>query len=332
MLGFLLIFMALGLLLIALTVQKRWSRLRQIASGLLVSYFTVALILGAGELYFRYVFAESDNIITLATQNWLDRYWHTNSFGFRDREWLPADWEGKKTVVVLGDSFAAGWGLRNTDDRFANVLGSKLGDDYYMMDAAVYGTATPEQLEILKKLPVSKPDVVILQYFLNDINYAGLELGLLPTPEPTPEWTRQSYLANFFYWHFIVPANSDATLYDKWWEWSYDAYDNPGIWGVHEQELEDFIDYTDSIGARLIVVIFPNMVDIVRSVPYVDRVAQVFEARGHNDVLKLFDAAADWDPNDLMVSKRDSHPSISFNHYVGEQLYEQFFADNSGTP
>lgn len=325
MLVFLLIFVIIGILLIVAAVQKRQPRLRQIAGGLVVSYFTIVLILGAGELYFRYVFAESDNIITLATTNWLDRYWHTNSLGYRDREWLPEDWTNKETVVILGDSFAAGWGIKDPADRFSDVLGTELGDDYYIMNAAVYGTATPEQLDILKKLPV-QPDVVILQYFLNDINYAGLKLGLLPTPKPNPEWVNQTYLGNFIYWRFIRPANSDDDLYDSWWEWSYNAYDNEGIWSVHRQEIEDFINYVESINARLIVVIFPNMVDIIRSIPYIDRVAQAFEVREHTDILKLFDAAAAWPVDDLMVSKRDSHPSVNFHHYVGEQIYEQFFA------
>ena len=95
---------------------------------------------------------------------------------------------------------------------------------------------------------------------------------------------------------------------------------------MHKQEIEDYIDYVDSIRARLIVVIFPNMLDPVRSIPYVDRVAQVFEERGHNDILKLFDQAAAWSPQDRMVSPRDTHPSVAFHHLVGDLLYQQFFA------
>ena len=86
---------------------------------------------------------------------------------------------------------------------------------------------------------------------------------------------------------------------------------------------------TEACGAKLIVVIFPNLLDIVRSIPYVDRVQQAFQEYGQNNILKLFDAAAAWDPNDLMISRRDSHASPSFNHYVGEQLYERFFADHA---
>jgi hypothetical protein len=86
------------------------------------------------------------------------------------------------------------------------------------------------------------------------------------------------------------------------------------------------VDDVESIDARLIVVIFPNLQDPVRSVAYVDRVAQVFEARGQHDILKLFDEVARWSPSEVIVSPRDAHPSVAFQHRVGDLLYERFFA------
>ena len=61
------------------------------------------------------------------------------------------------------------------------------------------------------------------------------------------------------------------------------------------------------------------------SIPYVDRVAQVFEARGYGDdhVLKLFDAAEAMPLQERVVSIRDAHASALFNHQVGMMLYEK---------
>jgi len=325
MLIFILIFLAVGAALIALAVQKRWRGVQSVAHGLLITYVMLALILGAGELYFRYVYAESENTVSLATDNWLDRYWHTNALGYRDREWTAADLAGKQVVVVTGDSFTAGWGIQNPADRYPDVLASLLGDDYAVVNLGQYGTATPEQLEMLQDFDLATPDVVILQYFLNDINYAGLRLGLLPTPKPAPDWAQESYLANFLYVRLLARF-LDPEFNQDWWQWSYDAYDNVTIWDLHQQELDAYIDYVNSIGARLIVVIFPNMLDPVTSIAYIDRVAQHFEARGVTDVLKLFDAAAAWPLPERIVSMRDTHPSVAFHHYVGEQIYQRFFA------
>lgn len=319
MLSILLTLLLAGLIPLTLILQRRFSRLRNIGSGLLISYLTIVLLLGAGEFYFRYIHAAPEGV--LARENWMARYWQTNSLGFRDREWHPEDWAGKKTVVIVGDSFTAGWGVENPADRFGDVLAQHLGDNYAVLNLGAPGSATRSQLKTLQNNPVKKPDVVILQYFLNDIEDAALSVGQFQQSSPTPDWIRESYLANYVY--FLQGSGFG----EGYWAWEYEKYDNYGIWQIHQQELEDFINYVESTGARLIVVIFPNMQDPFHSIPYVDRVAQVFQARGENNVLKLFDAVAAWDPATVIVSPHDAHPSAAFHHYVGDELYRLFFDD-----
>jgi lysophospholipase L1-like esterase len=314
----LLVILALAaLLLIGLVLQRRYAWLRALGKGLLVSYVTILLMLAAGEVYFRYFHTDTEG--RLASNNWMARYWQTNSLGYRDREWTPDEYAGKTTVAVVGDSFTAGWGLQNPADRFAEVLARQLGDGYAVFNLGTPGDSTPQELERLKAYPV-QTDVVLLQYFLNDIDYAALTLGLNKTPQPVPELAQESFLANYLY------SLTNSGFGREYWETEYANYDHPAIWDAHEGELNAFIDYLDSIGARLIVVIFPNLQDPVRSIPYVDRVAQVFESRGHNDVLKMFDEVARWNVADLIVSPRDAHPSVAFSQRVGEMIYAQFFS------
>jgi hypothetical protein len=287
------------------------------------------MLLALGEAYFRFVYAETNSICTLACQNWINRYWQTNSLGFRDREWTPADWAGKKTVLVIGDSFAAGFGLTNTADRFSNVLAGQLGDGYAVMNLGVRGSATPKELTTLQNYPLEHPGVVILQYYLNDIDDAALSIGLDPgidVYKDVPSWVNESYMANFFYWRLALRYRTDLRDSQQYFDWEYQMYDNSTVWQIHQQQLNAFMDEVQPRGARLIVVIFPNMADPVSSIAYVDRVAQAFQARGYNDILKLFDAAAAWSPQDRMVSTLDSHASAAFNHYVGQQLYKLFVA------
>ncbi len=316
-------------MLIAGAIQKRSMKLRRWSSGLLISYLTLVLMVGSLEIYLRCCYAESDNAPTLAQRNWSNRYVHNNTQMYRDREWQPQDWEGKITVLLAGDSFTQGWGLENTADRFGDVLAARLGNDYAVFNLGMPGTGPVEQLESLKRHPVQRPDVVILQYFLNDIDYTALKMGLRPVDIHVPSLAQESYLLNFLFWRLGSGTGSvttpDGTTWPSWWDWAYAAYDNFALWQQHQLELEAFIDYCESIDTRLIVVIFPNLTQVVRSIPYVDRVAHVFEARGV-PTLKLFDAAASWQTRDLIVSNRDTHASAAFHHLVGELLYERFFA------
>jgi lysophospholipase L1-like esterase len=321
-------FGALGVLLVALARQQRLAWLHGIAGGLLVSYGFIAVVFLLGEAYFRFAYAESENTVTRATENWLARHWQTNSLGYRDREWTPADWQDKTTVLVTGDSFTAGWGIDDPADRYTDVLAGLLGENYAVFNLGIYGTATVEQLENLRAFPVENPDVVVLQYFLNDINYTMLRMGVLPDPQPAPDWAQESYLLNFLYTRLLARF-LDPQFNVDWWQENYDAYDNAELWALHQEELQAYIDYTRALNARLIVVIFPNMLDPVRSVAYVDRVAQFFQAQGVSDVLKLFDAAAAWSLQDRIVSPRDTHPSVAFHRYVAEEIDRLFFAEES---
>lgn len=319
---FILILLAIGVFLLAVARQRRWPKVRTIATNTLIAYTTVVLMLAAGEAYFRYIYADSEG--RLAGKNWLARYWQENSLGYRDREWTPSDWEGKKTVIALGDSFTAGWGIEDPADRFPDVLARLLGDDYAVMNVATRGATTAQELRMLNDYPLQNPDVIVWQYFLNDIEEAALSVGLGPNFPHPPRLVRESYLANFLY------ARQNAGFGSAYWQWEYHAYDHPAIWAAHEAKLGAMVDAARSRGARLIVVLFPNLQDPVGSVPYIDRVAQALEARGVTDILKLFDDVAAWDPQDVIVSPRDAHPSVAFHHFVGQKLYDLYFAGDGG--
>lgn len=323
----------LALLIVALR-QKRFAQLQQIAGGLLVSYITITMILGASEAYFRFVYTDSGWEFTYAHQNWEARYWQLNERGFRDREWIESDFANKTTVAVLGDSFASGWGVNDPADRFGDVLGAQLGAEYAVVNLAIPGLSTPQQLEKLQENPPEIPDIVLLQYFLNDIELAsasvsrGWEADFVQLPDEG-SIADQSFLGNFLYWRIYPVANPvNATFEGSYWEWQYETYDNFLIWDIHQQQLTELIDYVETLEAELYVVIFPNMEDPVGSVPYVDRVKFVFEERGYTaNVLTLNEAVAAWDrPESPIVSPRDAHPSAAFHRHVGELLYNSFFA------
>ncbi|MFN8371501.1 MAG: hypothetical protein U0694_01290 [Anaerolineae bacterium] len=119
---------------------------------------------------------------------------------------------------------------------------------------------------------------------------------------------------------------SDGLTY---WQWNYRAFDNSTIWQIHQQEINDMVAYVDGMGARLIVVIFPNLQDPVGSIAYVDRVAQAIEATGHDEILRLYDDVAALGSQNVIVSRRDAHPNAMFHHVVAQRIYELSFAARS---
>ncbi|MBI5363569.1 MAG: SGNH/GDSL hydrolase family protein [Planctomycetes bacterium] len=130
-----------------------------------------------------------------------------NSDGFRGPEW-PPEKSGKrgKRVLVLGDSYAFGWGVR-FEDTFAARLQSA-HPEWEVLDAAVSGYATDQELLLLRRMRARvDPDVVVCVFCANDLAEAssdvvygkskprfvesGVELELVGAPVPNP-WLEQT--------------------------------------------------------------------------------------------------------------------------------------------
>jgi len=168
-----------GLALLAAGLFRRFftkdSQLRSLLINLSVSGFAFLYFFILLEGVFAYCFVQSDGFaFTLSANRWHAKYWKPiNSYGYRDYE---PEW-GKKTVFVVGDSFAAGAGIRNIDNRLSNVLSQKLGDDWTVTILAQSGWSPDEYLKALQDHQ-EKPDVIIISYFLNDIVRAAETCGM----------------------------------------------------------------------------------------------------------------------------------------------------------
>lgn len=89
-----------------------------------------------------------------------------NSEGLRDDEFTIKR-KSKKRILILGDSFAWGFGVEEKD-RFSELLENKL-DNYAIINAGVSGYSTIQQLLYLKEKGIKyNPDIVLLLFFQND--------------------------------------------------------------------------------------------------------------------------------------------------------------------
>ena len=104
--------------------RRAWIRkvkLRNLLMNLSLSIFTVMYLVVLLEIVFGTCFVHSDGYgFTLASKRWFQMYWNPiNSYGYRDFE---HEWEDKKILFILGDSFATGHGIKNISDRFSDKL------------------------------------------------------------------------------------------------------------------------------------------------------------------------------------------------------------------
>ncbi len=318
-----------AILVVSLRKRREGKKTGRLPLRLWILSFTTFLAVSGLESWFSRHFMESHGYVwTHATALWNATYWKPiNSLGFRDVDHTPESLVGKKLMLVVGDSFAAGHGVADVADRFSDVLGKRLGNGWAVANIAERSANTPQEFDILGRYP-HRPDAVLLSYFLNDIESAAEKLALtrvFKAKEPEgalKALVDRSSFANFLYWRLSLWLA--ATPYDHFRGYLPSLFDHPEVWRLHEAELGRFAAYARERKIPLHVVVFPNLLDVEGSRPMTRKVADAFRERDI-PVLDLSDILAGREPSGLIVAPADAHPNAAVHREVGNLLYDRFF-------
>ena len=93
-----------------------------------------------------------------------------NSRGFRDRDHDKEKREGKKKILLLGDSFTWGYGVEFADIFFERIREQNASYEFINTAHSGYGI-DQEYLMLDSECPEYEPDAVLLMFVLNDFAY-----------------------------------------------------------------------------------------------------------------------------------------------------------------
>ena len=242
-----------------------------------------------------------------------------NSHGLRDREYSEAKPPGVYRIVMLGDSTTFGWGVTE-EQTVAKILERELNKAgnrrFEVLNAGVgnYGTVQ-EYNHYLTYDRAFHPDLVILEYFINDAE---------PVPvERNTALIRRSYLLAF------TISRLDAMLRLAGARPNREAYyaglyqdDRPGFQAA-KQALAQLADATKGDGAQLLVAILPELHEINERYPY-EREEQKMEAvlaARQVPVMHLIEGLRGHGPeSSLWVTPDDDHPNGKANALIAAQM------------
>jgi hypothetical protein len=255
-----------------------------------------------------------------------------NSLGFRDHEPRPDDPEHPfKRVMVVGDSFAMGHGINNIDDSFPQVLERELGDNYDVDVIAKSGWDMIDYEPWLNGYPF-KPDIVVLSYYLNDIDYLmtgdrSPDANFDFPKNPTLSWFILNYFTpNFVYYNLLQFTSTTRTT--NFQMSLVDAHLDKDLWQQQTVEIDKFIQWNQEHHTRLIVLVWPQIRAVEASIPATTKVMDYFREHGA-EVVDMTAILKDKTPADMIVNRYDAHPSIAANKLAADALYAQIMKPQS---
>jgi lysophospholipase L1-like esterase len=246
---------------------------------------------------------------------------HTDSVGFRDRDYPVARVPGKRRIMLLGDSFTLGWGVP-FDSTFSKQLEKLLNDNGQpteVINTGVGNTNTVMELEQFKEIGLRfKPDMVILMYYINDAEPTPPVVGPLKTAIVT-----HSYLIAFLSDQMIKLTPRVNQSYD--WRAYYSGLYQPGRPGLaaSRQAIDELAALCKQNGIQLVIANIPELREL-KHYPFPEATAFVRRAAQQNGVpfVDLLPALVNEEPSTLWVSKEDPHANAKANVIIGRALFE----------
>lgn len=291
-----------------------WGRL--LGGNFLVLLFLLSTAVLLAEIWYRYFVDTTDSLgFTKISERWVARHWRSNTAGPRDNiEYAPKIAAGKRRVTFVGDSFTAGHGVKDVEDRFVNRLRARHPDWEIHLFASV-GLDTQTEIDLLKKALARgyELDEVVLVYCLNDLCDLLIAPGQpfegkLPALDRAPPWfTRGSYFLDLYYHRLQAAQNPYVREYFSFVKAGYRG----DYWTTQQQRLTALHELVHTNGGHLSVMTFPFLHALGPSYEY----GFVHEALGrfwsgqdvlHLDLLPIY---AGHSPRQLTVNAHDAHPN-----------------------
>ena len=233
----------------------------------------------------------------------------TNSEGFRDEEITVDKPPGTLRIMMLGDSITFGWGAKQDEtvaarlrhawsnaDRKVEVINTGVGNYNTIMEVEFFLTRGYR----------FNPDVVVLNYFINDAE---------PIPRYDYSFIERVSAAWVYYGSRLDVVQRELRLgpqndWRSYYEGLYDEASNPGGWRAAEVAIRKLAAYCRDHGILLMIVNYPELRELKPyPFPAVGRRLSALAAELKVPYLDLLDSVSNEDAAGLWVTRPDPHPN-----------------------
>ncbi|MGH7720960.1 MAG: SGNH/GDSL hydrolase family protein [Gemmatimonadaceae bacterium] len=316
---------------IARTIPPSWHN-----AALSVGVLAAIALAGEGVARAKAIFFPSlSGFPTNASDIWMRRYVTKNTQGYRDEEHTLVKPAGTRRLVLVGDSYTYGWGIPRTADRLGEQLGERLraetGERWEVINLALPDQHTLEEVELAPVATTYDPDVVILVYVFNDIDYLSQSYGaqaiisrnvLSEAPRTILD---RLHPVRLLYWNSYLFQEAYVRVRALSWRFAdyasmKDLYADSAAIDTHMHDLERFVRIASSGGALMGIVPFdPSIVQYRHARNRYERFVETAERRSL-PVWSLRHAFGGHELEALMISAIDGHPNELANALAAEAI------------
>lgn len=327
----LIVFILLPILVYKLFKSNLSLNLKRFYASLVFTFLLVVICFVSLEAYFRFVYDQSDGLGFLqVNKKWLERHVIFNSNFYRDRNFDLNKKEGTIRIGAIGDSLTFGGGIKDVNNRFTNLLEKKLKEAGYNVEVYNLGKSgedTQEEIKNYQNIKYLNFDIIIWQYFLNDIQPLNESTGttIINKERQTPPLinflSHKSYLFDYLYWRF-------SSKYQKTFAELKTAdlarYQEPETLRQHKEDIANFLRELKDENKKVVVVIFP-FINLLPDYPAADLHQEMTKTFGENgaEVIDLLDYLQGKQAKDLVASRLDSHPNEYIHAIAADKLFEK---------
>ena len=233
----------------------------------------------------------------------------TNSAGFRDEEVPVEKRPGSTRIMMLGDSVLFGWGAKQDETVAARLQQAwrRAGRDIDVINTGVGNYNTTMEVEFfLTRGYRYKPDIVVLNYFINDAE---------PIPRYDYSWIERVSAAWVFYGSRLDVVGRELRLgqqtdWRTYYKELYDGTSSRGDWHAAEESIRKLAAYCRDNGIRFLIVNYPEL-RVLDPYPFpeVQRRLAALAADLGVSYLDLLDSVRGEPPEKLWVTPPDPHPN-----------------------
>lgn len=284
-------------------------------ANILIFLILLSTLFLAFESYYRFIYDQSDSFgVTRVSGRWFNRYYHYNNLDLRDNIDYIKKKGGQARFTFLGDSFTAGHGIKNIEDRFANIIRKSKNKEWEIQVFAKNGLETGGELKTLKKAVNLgyEIDNVVLIYCLNDIsdlvpNWNKTLHGMYQKAKKQGFLLKHSFFINTIYYRLRIGSNPKFSNY---YNFVSEVYSST-LWNFQKDRIEIINNYVKDRGGVFHVIIFPFLHSFKTGYPYnnIHNKLSGFFQEKNIPYLDLLDIFEKYSSHNLTVNKFDAHPN-----------------------